>query len=117
MNIRRNFGRCKIGQPAKVELPNNRGVSVTIVRPICEKGIIDLTLRKSKAVQRRAVSNKKRKRKDGLSNEIVTTGKVGTRSEHFLEFIAGVMDTLDKHNMTGRYIVVDNAAIHKVSKA
>lgn len=41
--------------------------------------------------------------------------KVGTRSEHFLEFIEGVMDALDRHKMKERCIVLDNAAIHKVS--
>ena len=56
-HIRRNFGRrSKIGQPAKVELPNNRGITVTIVR----RGVIDLTLRKPKAVQRKVTSDKKR---------------------------------------------------------
>ncbi|OBZ84770.1 hypothetical protein A0J61_07181 [Choanephora cucurbitarum] len=90
MHIRRNFGRFKRGESAKVELSNNRGITVTIVEAICEKGMIDLTLRKSKAVQRKVASNKKRKRSDGASDGVAATVKSGTRSEHFLEFIEGI---------------------------
>ncbi|KAI8885049.1 hypothetical protein K501DRAFT_284506 [Backusella circina FSU 941] len=48
MHIRRNFGRSKRGLPAKVVLPANRGISISILGAICEKGVIDLTLRKTK---------------------------------------------------------------------
>jgi hypothetical protein len=116
MHIRRNFNRSKRGKPAKVELPKNRCITITIVGAICERGIINLTLRKPKAVQRKVAFNKKRKRSDGTPDGVAATAKIGTRSEHFLEFIEGVMDTLDKHDMKDRYIVMDNAAIHKVSE-
>ena len=35
----------------------------------------------------------------------------------FLEFMQGIVDNSDKRNMKGRYVVMDNAAIHKVSEA
>ncbi|KAG0745035.1 hypothetical protein G6F57_008549 [Rhizopus arrhizus] len=38
MHIRRNFGRSKQGTPAKTLLPSNRGITVTIICAICEKG-------------------------------------------------------------------------------
>jgi hypothetical protein len=62
--------------------------------------VIDLTLRRPRPIQKKNTSSKKRKRNDG-ENETITkvTKKVGTLSEHFLEFIEGVMDTLDDHNM------------------
>lgn len=44
---------------------------------------------------------------------MTVTGKVGTRTEHFLHFLSGVLDELDQNGMTGRYIVMDNAPIHK----
>ncbi|KAG0742898.1 hypothetical protein G6F29_011149 [Rhizopus arrhizus] len=53
MNIRRNFGRSKRGMPAKAVIPANRGITVSIIDAICEKGVIDLTLRKPKAVQKK----------------------------------------------------------------
>ncbi|KAI8374941.1 hypothetical protein EDC96DRAFT_562509 [Choanephora cucurbitarum] len=52
-----DFGRFKRGKPAKAELLNNRGITVTIVGAICEKGIIDLASRKPKTVQRKVASN------------------------------------------------------------
>ena len=114
MHIRRNFGRSKRGLPAKVVLPANKGISISILGAICEKGVIDLTLRKPKAVQKKSASAKKRKRDDGKPTEVPeVNARVGTRSEHFNEFISNAMDTLDKHNMQGRYLVLDNASIHK----
>ncbi|KAI9326006.1 hypothetical protein BD770DRAFT_302678, partial [Pilaira anomala] len=103
MNIRRNFGRPKIGTPAKQILPANRGITIAIIGAICEKGIIDLTLRKPKPVCKRDGSNKKRKRNGGKTAEVIdVNARVGTRSEHFLQFISGVMNTLDNHNMDKR---------------
>ncbi|KAI9265642.1 hypothetical protein BY458DRAFT_221928 [Sporodiniella umbellata] len=81
----RNFGRSKRGTPAKTLLPSNRGITVTIIGAICEKGVIDLTLRKPKAVQKKAAHSKKRKRKDGKAEDVEVNTRVGTRSEHFLE--------------------------------
>jgi transposase len=116
MHIRRNFGRSKRGLPAKIVLPSNRGITITIIGAICEKGVIDLTLRKPKAVQKKGASNKKRKRDDGEAAEVSkANARIGTRSEHFLQFISNVMDTLDEHEMSGRYLILDNAAIHKVA--
>jgi hypothetical protein len=114
MHIRRNFGRSKRGIPAKTLLPSNRGITMTIIGAICEKGVIDLTLRKPKAVQKKAVGSKKRKKGDGEVVEV--NARVGMRREHFLEFLSSVMDTLDQHGMKGRYLVIDNAAIHKVDE-
>ena len=35
---------------------------------------------------------------------------------HFFECIEGAMNVLDRHQIKGRYIAIDNAAIHKVSE-
>ncbi|ORE00706.1 hypothetical protein BCV72DRAFT_176074, partial [Rhizopus microsporus var. microsporus] len=53
----------------------------------------------------------KKRKADG--KEVKINGKVGTRTEHFLVYPTNVMNTLDKHNMKGQYIVMDNAPIHK----
>jgi hypothetical protein len=116
MHIRRNFGMSKIGTPAKFVLPANRGITIIIIGAICEKDIIDLTFRKQKPVHKSDGSDKKRKRNGGKASEVVdVNARVGARNEHFLQFISGVMCTLDGHEMTGQYIVMDNASIHKVS--
>jgi len=41
-------------------------------------------------------SNKKRKRENGKAEVVGVNARVGTRSEHFIEFLIGVMDTLDQ---------------------
>lgn len=74
-------------------------------------------MRKPKAVQKKADHYKKRKRGDGKAEDVEVNTRVGTRSEHFLEFLSNVMDTLDQHGVKGRYLVMDNAAIHKVDEA
>jgi transposase len=43
---------------------------------------------------------------------MVVNGRVGTRTEHFLTYISNVMDVLDRNNMKGHYLVMDNAPIH-----
>jgi hypothetical protein len=44
------------GTLAKAVIPTNRGISITIIGAICEKGTVDLTLRRPKAVEK---SNKR----------------------------------------------------------
>ncbi|KAG1044447.1 hypothetical protein G6F43_011451 [Rhizopus delemar] len=116
MHICRNFGRSKRGKHSKAILLSNRGISTTIVGAICEKGVIDLPLRKPKAVQKRKTAVKKRKRDNGEGQEAIeVNARVGTRSEHFMAFLTGAMGTLNKHDMKDYYLVMDNAAIHKVA--
>lgn len=57
-----------------------------------------MTLRKTKAAQKKVAPIKKRKRDNGEAIDLVeVNARVGTPSEHFLQFISGVMDTLDAH--------------------
>ncbi|KAG1501326.1 hypothetical protein G6F53_011109 [Rhizopus delemar] len=116
MHIRRNFGRSKRGMPAKAVIPANRGITVSIIGAICEKEVIDLTLRKSKAVQKKTNRNKKRKTQNDKAEVAEANARIGTRSEHFIEFLIGVMVTLDQFDMKGRYLIMHNAAIHKVTE-
>jgi hypothetical protein len=104
---------------------------------ICEKGVIDLTLRKPKAI--RKTKEKKRKRNDNSAetNEELANARIGTRSDHYLEFISGVTDCLDRNSMqgkitelkgrlanneivavliVGRHTVMDNASMHKTDE-
>lgn len=60
VHIRRNFDRSKRGTLAKTLLPSNRGITITIIGAICEKGVIDLTLHKPKVVQKMSAESKKR---------------------------------------------------------
>ena len=53
-----------------------------------------------------------KKRKANDSKAMVVSGRVGTRTEHFLAYISNVMDVLDTNDMKGHYTVMDNAPIH-----
>ncbi|OBZ91617.1 hypothetical protein A0J61_00336 [Choanephora cucurbitarum] len=110
------------GNPAKQIVPSNRDVSISIIGAICELGVIDLTLRKPTPLTEKSTKGKKkRKRNDDSAEEAVeaveeVNGRVDTRAIHFLEFLDGVLTSLDQNGMTGRYIVMDNATIHKTDE-
>ena len=53
-----------------------------------------------------------KKRKANDTRPIVVNGRVGTSTEHFLAYISSAMDVLDRNNMKGHYLVMDNAPIH-----
>ena len=46
----------------------------------------------------------------------VVTGRIGTRTEHYLAYLSNVMNVLDRNNMKGHYLVMDNAPIHTLAK-
>lgn len=101
--------------PDKIVPPSNREIIITIIEAICEKGVIGLNLSKPKAVQKKSASNKKRKRDYGGAAEVPKlNARTGTQSEHFMQFISNVMDTLNERVMFGRYLILDNAVIHRV---
>ena len=68
--------------------------------------MIDISLKKPQAA---SIS---KKRKANGTTAMVVNGRVGTRTEHFLTYISNVMDVLDRNNMKGHYLVMDNAPIH-----
>ncbi|OAD79029.1 hypothetical protein PHYBLDRAFT_62206 [Phycomyces blakesleeanus NRRL 1555(-)] len=57
MHIKRTFGHSVSGTPAKTTVPTQRGVSITILGAMCERGIVSLSLKKPTAV----ATKKKRK--------------------------------------------------------
>jgi transposase len=100
MHLRRGFGWSKKGTPAKTVIPTQKGVNITIMGAICELGVVCLSLRKPTA----CVSIKEGKKVKGV---------VGTRTGDFLAYINAVMDALETRGLTKRYLVMDNAPIHK----
>lgn len=70
-------------------------------------GVVELTLHKPKAVHRKGSRlKKKRKRRDGKTEEAEVNSRVGTRSEYFLDFLSSLMDALDQCSMKGRHLVM-----------
>jgi transposase len=106
LHTQRNFGRSLKGTPAKGTIPTGRGVTVSILGAISDAGVIDISLKKPQA----AAMSKKRK---GNGRAVaVVNGRIGTRTEHYLAYLSNVMDVLDRNNMKGHYLVMDNAPIH-----
>ncbi|EIE80620.1 hypothetical protein RO3G_05325 [Rhizopus delemar RA 99-880] len=85
----RSQGRSKKGEPAKVVVATTRGPSVSILGAICSLGVINVGLKVTKA---------------------------GTKWKEFMAFLIHVMDVLDKHNLKGCNLAMDNAPIHKPEK-
>jgi hypothetical protein len=110
MIIKIIYGRSVRETSAKTTVATQRGASITILGAMCEKGIINFTLRKSTAV----VSKKKRKLIFSCSVDV--NGRIGTRTTYYLHFLSSAMDVLDQHNMKSRYLVMDNAPIHRSSE-
>ena len=104
-HMQRTFSRSKCGTPAKAVVSNNRGVNVTILGAIVREGLVNLSLRSPQAI----VGSKKRKL-DGREERIVAN--IGIRTQHFLNFLDLVMDALDKNNLYGKTLIMDNARIH-----
>ena len=63
MHIRRNFSRSKRGMPAKAVIPANRGITVSIIDAICEKGVIDLHFVSQRLFRKKRIVTRKEKEK------------------------------------------------------
>ena len=100
-NLRMTHTRdwSKKGAPAKTTVPASKGTTIAILGAISSAGVIGVSLRKPLMV-----SGAKKRR---------VYGKVGTRAEHYLNYLSSVMDVLDRSNMSGFYLVMDNAPVHK----
>ncbi|KAG1356830.1 hypothetical protein G6F63_000219 [Rhizopus arrhizus] len=106
LHMTRTRGWSKKGAPAKTTVPASKGTTITILSAISSASVIDISLRKPIMV-----SGAKKRKVDG--KVVTTTAKVGTRAEHYLSYLSNVMDILDRNNMRGFYLVMDNAPIHK----
>jgi DDE superfamily endonuclease len=106
LHTQRNYGRSRKGTPHKSTVPTAKGITITILGAISQAGVIDISLKKPQAV---AISKKS---KENDAKAMVLSGRVGTRTEHFLAYISNVMDVLDRNIMKGQYLIMDNAPIH-----
>jgi transposase len=106
LHTQRSYGRSRKGTPAKGIVPTAKGITITILGAISQAGVIDISLKKPQATS----ISKKRRAND--TTAMVVNGRVRTRTEHFLTYISNVMDVLDRNNMKGHYLVMDNAPIH-----
>lgn len=102
----RTQGWSKKGTPAKTTVPASRGTTVTILGAISSAGVIDISLRKPIMI-----SGTKKRRADGKT--VTTTARVGTKTVHYLGYLNNVTNVLNRNGISGFYLVMDNAPIHK----
>jgi hypothetical protein len=81
LHTQRNYGRSRKEKPAKGTVPTAKGITITILGTISQAGVIDISLKKSQAV---AIS---KSNKENDAKAMVLSGRVGTRTEHFLAYI------------------------------
>ncbi|OAD67627.1 hypothetical protein PHYBLDRAFT_151142 [Phycomyces blakesleeanus NRRL 1555(-)] len=110
MHIKRTFGHSVSGTPAKTTVPMQRGASITILGAMCKREIVSLLLKKPTAVAT------KKKRKLNIYTNVEVNGRIGTRTQHYLNFLSHTMDVLDSQGMQRHYLVMDNVPIHKANE-
>lgn len=99
--------RTEHRQQPITKVPKSRGVNLSVLGAICWDGVPNLSLRTLPV-------SKKRPRITGKRNRPLEPEESrGTNSDHFAAFLNSLMDTLDKLDKKGMYLVMDNAPIHK----
>jgi hypothetical protein len=87
-------------------VPTAKGIPITILGDISQAEMIDITLSKPQAVQYQRQMTQGDGRKWSSWN----------KAEHFLAYISNVINVLDRKNMKGNYLVMDNAPIRTTFK-
>lgn len=107
----------KVGEPANTTVHKQRGANISIVECIAYFGTVNFSkaepLTKGDAGKLEHEyanpASKKRKAKDPEKKKPL---KKGTTAYHIVKFMETVMDTLDKHDKKGLFVVMDNYRIH-----
>ena len=109
INMKRNYAWSGKGKRAVVTVPKTRAKTTTIIGAISPYGIVNIKIKLPKVT----APSKKRKAGNG-SVQQMQTGKGGTLTGHYFNFLASTMDGMDKHEaFKGHYLIMDNAPIHK----
>lgn len=91
--ISRTRGWSRKGKPCKVLVPKSKGKNITILGAISSAGIIDISLRVPEVLG----SASKKRSADGKTVKV--TAKVGTRTEHFMNYLENVLSVLDNTSL------------------
>ena len=110
ISMRREYGWSKVGEKAVLKVPVTRGLNVSFLGAISPKGCIDLKVRLP-------VENAPNKKRKVNSNTTISEKKsrVGTTADHFYSFVKSVLREIETNQALKemKYLVLDNAAIHK----
>ncbi|CEG75082.1 hypothetical protein RMATCC62417_10188 [Rhizopus microsporus] len=103
INLKRSMAWSKKRLPAVVTVPKTRVQTTTILGAIAASGLIKCSLGLPQPPA------KKRKREGYV--ELTSTGAV---TGHYFSFLKATIDEMDQYPyMTGHYLIMDNAPIHK----
>ena len=103
-----DFALCVYLYYKFIQVTANFTAKHSILGAISEAGVIDISLKNRKP----AVVKKRNGNGKVVS---VVKGRIGTRTEHYLAYLSNIMDVLDRNEMKGHYLVMDNAPIHTPS--
>ncbi|KAG1463298.1 hypothetical protein G6F56_005317 [Rhizopus delemar] len=102
-----SYAWSEAGTLCKIDV-QTKGANVSILDVICKSGLIALS---RKEVVLTARSGKRTR----TGKKAQAPKRKGTTSSDFLEYIEQVLATLDAANMSYKYLVLDNASIHKAA--
>ncbi|KAG1243714.1 hypothetical protein G6F65_022230 [Rhizopus arrhizus] len=102
----RSYGWGEVGPPCKIKV-ETRGPNVSILGAISKDSFIILSRKENITT---AAAGKRQRTDDAPSVK-----RKGTTSNDFLEFIEQVLTTIDAAGMNYKYLVLDNASIHKAN--
>lgn len=103
--LSRSRGWSIVGTPCLTVAPKRKGNNITLLGAMCHLGLISLSLRKTRVQQS--------KKRDVNGEPVRVATKTGTRTAHFMEYITSLLAELDRMQLKGYHIVMDNASIHK----
>ncbi|PHZ15865.1 uncharacterized protein RHIMIDRAFT_233474 [Rhizopus microsporus ATCC 52813] len=105
-NMHRSYDWCEVGIPCKIKV-EARGPNVSILGAISKVGLI--TLSKKEIITTATAGTQQR------TDDTPAAKRKGTTSNGFLEFIEQALTTTDAAGMNYKYLVLDNASIHKAN--
>lgn len=109
LSMRREYGWSSVGEKAITTAPITRGLNVSFIGAISSQGCISLKVRHPGGL----VGNKKRKIETEVTSS--TLSSTGTTADHIYGFVKSVIEQVSTSEelRTLKYLVLDNATIHK----
>ncbi|CEP13172.1 hypothetical protein [Parasitella parasitica] len=106
-SMHRSYEWSEAGTPCKIDV-QTKGVNVSIFGAICKSGLIT-------SFRKQVVLTARSGKRTPTGEKSQAPKRKGTTSSNFLEYIEQVLTTLDAANMSYKYLVLDNASIHKAA--
>lgn len=110
INMRPSYGRSVSGAPAITSTPSAKAESHSILGAIATVGVVNVDVRVPQMNKRIKVAGGRKRKPTNIKKK---PGKKGATAGHYLNFLRGILDQLDKYpESKGFYLVTDNAPVH-----